>query len=173
MAMAKRRKYTADRHAEADRFIRKQVAPYQPKWTAEDCLAEGWVALLQAKKDYARYAGCCSLWDFAALCIRQHFNMLQTQRNARIALESNYSLNKMTGEPPPLTQLPKIHGDCSNRVALWDYIERQSPDMQYILRRLYRQDTPEEIIAEGRVSAREYQYLIADIQESFQAWMSI
>ena len=118
MAMAKRRIYTADRHAEADQFIRKQIASYRPKWPAEECLSEGWVALLEAEEDYARHVGCCSFWDFAALYIRQRFAILQTQRNARISLESRYSLNKIPGEPLPLTRLPQIHGDCSNSIAL-------------------------------------------------------
>jgi len=171
--MAKRGKYITDRYAEADQFIRKQVAPYQLKWTEEDCLAEGWVALPEAKEDYAGHEGCCSFLNFAALCIHQNFEMLRTQRNARISPESNYSLNKTPGDFLPLTQSPQIHGDFSNSVALRNYIERQNPDMQYILRGLCRQDAPEEIITEGRISPWEYHCLIADIQKSFQAWMDI
>ena len=64
-------------------------------------------------------------------------------------------------------------GDCSNSVALRDYMERQGEEKCRILWQLWQQKDDREIMEDSCIPPEDYYRILGELQEAFREWLAI
>ena len=156
-------------------FIHYQVKCYSNQLDENECMQEGWRTYLEAERNYHKVEGCCEFTTYAEHSIYETLNMMRRRRNQRIQLESPLSLDTQcenSNETVGQRFLAKSQ-DCSNYVALWDFIQRQSKEKRQILWQLYNGMKDKEIIEQNGITPEIYYSLLGEIQEAFLEWLKI
>ena len=166
---------TNDSVPEYEPFIEYCVDRYGRHMDREECTAEAWSVLLQARKTYSRFAGCCSFEAYVEIRMEQRMDQLRTERNERIAVESPVSLDMMYYDTNESMRdhIPRKTNDCSAGVALWDYARRLGPEKYAVLRMISQTYTKEEIMEARHISQEWYRILMEDIENDFREWLAI
>lgn len=163
----------------AERFIQEQVALYGTNMDHEECRQEAWQALLEAQKSYYRVQGCCSFTVYAANQVRSALQSMRQRRNVRFTIESSFSLDKPASETSRASEsmgaryIHRSIADCTNFVALKDYINQQGRQKSRILWHLYYQADAVEIMETEHLTPDEYQHLLQELRCSFELWQRI
>ncbi len=160
----------------ADQFIREQIYLHGTRMDVEECRQEGWRAFLEARETYHRVEGCCTFRRYAEHLLQDAFRRMRKARNERIVLESVLSLDQPFGEATETVGMrcfPGATNDCSNIVALRDYICRQGPAKARIIWQLYHQMDPQEVMAQEHLTRETYHALLHEIRIAFSVWQKL
>ena len=160
----------ADIETHANSFIQRQLGKNSTYLSREEQVAEYWCVYLEAIRSYSKVAGCCVFDEYLDFCAQERFGELKTQRNAQFALESKLSLDKNTPNGERIGWLVGSVGDCSKSIMLWDYINSFSEEERYVAERLFYENSPPEIVAEGRISMDKYRDILLKLRERFCDW---
>jgi len=133
-----------------------------------------WVAYLEAKADYHKFAGCCTFSVYAALRIVECLENTRKRFNSRVLLESRYSFDRKFNDKYAESQrFFAVKGDFTNLVSLRDFINRQSHNECFITWELYHGYTQQEIMAKGQYTIDEYQHYKSNIKRNFEDWQQM
>lgn len=158
-----------------ERFVNEGVNKYGQGMDEEECHAEGWRAVLEARESYRRVAGCCDFASFAEHCLEMRLGEMRQARNKWIALHSPCSLDApyYNSDETIGAHLPNKIGDCSNAVALWDYVTRLGEKKYRVLRLMNWGMSDREIITECQMLPQEYFGILEELQGDFTEWLNI
>lgn len=136
----------------------------------EDCLAEVWIAYLEALGSYRRVQGCCGWEDYLSLCVQERLQVLRNQRNQHIRLHSGLSLDQPAGEgdSPAGNWLPAQNGNFERSFLFRDYIGQLRPPMKEIAHCMARGDSPEEVMERMSMTPAEFSYWKACLREQLE-----
>jgi len=170
------REWSEESYQIADQFIREQIHLHSPRMDVEECRQEGWRAFLEARVTYHRVEGCYTFRRHAETFLQEAFRRMRRTKNERISLESSLSLDQPFGEDTETIGMrcfPGTTNDCSQIVALRDYIYRQGLEKSRIIWQLYHQADPQEIMAQEHLSQEAYHVLMNEIQLAFLEWQKL
>ena len=158
-----------------NRFIHQQVRQYGHHMDEEECCAEAWRALLEARYSYHLVEGCCDFRAYAEHCVAEGLDLLRRQRDPRFKLESRLSLDmRYDGARESLGERYfRKTSDCSGIVALRDFMERQGKEKCRVLWHLYYQEDDLVIMEEERLTPERYYGMLEELQEAFREWQAI
>ena len=154
----------------AEKYIQIQMNKHHAIISREEQVSEFWCVYLEGIYSYTEVAGCCNLEAYLDYCLSERINELKTQRNARISLESKLSIDMKPLAGEQIGWLVGRVGDFTCGVMLWDYIDSFGEKERYVANRLYYRNSPQEIVAEGRISMKEYEEIVLQLRERFCDW---
>ena len=79
-------------------YIRKVYIEFARTLDEEEFNSAAWLAYWEAKVSYPRFQGCCDWETYLLHRLREAAQELKRQRNRRIALESQVSLDQPVGD---------------------------------------------------------------------------
>ena len=90
----------------------------------EECLAEGWLAYVEAKQKLSVFSE--QFWKNISIEIVERLTEIRKDRNRKMALESKLSLDQTIGDSREDIRsiLFPVQGDFTNGVILWQYAKR-------------------------------------------------
>lgn len=158
-----------------DRLIRKCVREYGRGMDQEECRADAWRVLLEAKMTFPDVAGCCNFASYAQFNIKEYLDEARKKRNRRIAIESPFSLDVQYYETNECMRdrLTGKVNDCFNYVALWDFVESLGSEKHMIARMMDHGMVDGEIMTQCHLDARTYYGILEELQKDFDQWQRI
>lgn len=136
----------------------------------EDCLAEAWIAYLEALNSYRRVQGCCGWEKYLSLCVQEQLQALRSQRNQHIQIHSSLSLDHPSGEgdSPAGNWLPAQSGNFERTVLFRDYIGQLRSPMKEIAHYMAQGDSPEEVMECMSMTPAEFSYWTDCLREQLE-----
>lgn len=158
---------------EATRFMSDVYNMCVKNLDRDEWFGEAWITYLEIRKECGGKIYLFYDWGEFYNRLKRVTIKIKRERNARISLESELSLNASYGENGPMveTWFPRTSGDFVNQIALWDYIVRLGNDKYKILKLMSQREDDFEIMKKLRLSVQEYSLFKLELRFDFQKYL--
>lgn len=156
-------------------LIQKLYRGSQRGLDEEEFTGAVWLAYWEARTSYHLFEGCCD-WDaYLQTRLDETVEALRRERNRRMSLESEFSLNQPVGQSqkPAGEVFFPAQGDFTRGTDFWDYMERLGSAKYNMVRGFCRRDSDREIMAYLRMEAPEFYQLKQELQTDVQTYLYI
>lgn len=135
-----------------------------------DCIAEAWIAFIEAEQSYHSFAGCCTWNVYLSFRVQERLAALRQARNQHIQLQSPFSLDQSIDEKgkTALDLFPSCQGNFEGSVLFWDYVRHLDSPLREMAQYLAQGDSREEVMAELGMDQTQFDFWRDTLREELE-----
>ena len=139
----------------------------------EECLAEGWLAYVEAKQKLSVFSE--QFWQNILIEIVERLAEIRKDRNRKMALESKLSLDQTIGDSREDIRsiLFPVQGDFTNGVILWQYAKSLGKTKYKMMQCMAQEMEDADIIEKLHMTSELYYKLKEELKNDMKIYKDI